>query len=200
MASLTAPTVLPFDVRVMNGVASALYVLLGLALLGGALLWLSRSPWFAIRAIQLEGDLQRSSLSTIRANAAPRLAGNFVSLDLAQARAAFEAVPWVRQAQVRRVWPDRLAVHLVEHEPAAWWLGDDGSERLVNSHGEVFEANAGDIDEDSLPTLSGPDGSSAQMLALYRRLQPLFDAGGMHLSLLKLSGVARGAPNSTTAR
>lgn len=188
VATLGAQAPLPFDVRLMNGVASALYVLLGLALLGGALLWLARAPWFAIRAIQLEGDLQRSNLSTIRANATPRLAGNFVSLDLASARAAFEAVPWVRQAQVRRVWPDRLAVHLVEHQPAAWWQGDDGSERLVNSQGEIFEANAGDVDEQSLPTLTGPDGSSAQMLALYRRLQPLFDAAGMRLVLLKLSG------------
>jgi cell division protein FtsQ len=86
------------------------------------------------------------------------------------------------------VWPDRLAVRLIEHEPAAWWQGDDGSERLVNSQGEVFEANAGDVDEHWLPTLAGPDGSSVQLLALYRRLQPLFDAGGMRLSLLKLSG------------
>lgn len=188
MATLIAPQALPYDVRVMNGVATALYVLLGLALLGGALLWLSRAPWFAIRAIQLEGDLQRSSVSTIRANATPRLAGNFVSLDLAGARAAFEAVPWVRQAQVRRVWPDRLAVHLVEHQPAAFWLGEDGNERLVNAQGEVFEANLGDVEDPYLPTLSGPDGTSAQMLALARRLGPLFGRTGMQLGQLKLSG------------
>ncbi len=80
MATLSAPPLgLPFDVRLMNGVASLLYLLIGAALLAAALLWLSRSPWFAIRVIQLEGDLQRNNVRTLRANAAPRLAGNFFS-------------------------------------------------------------------------------------------------------------------------
>ena len=86
----------------------------------------------------------------------PRLAGNFFSLDLDKARAAFESVPWVRQADVRRVWPDRLAVQLDEHQPVALWLGDDGNDRLVNAHGEVFEANLGDVEDDDLPTLGRP--------------------------------------------
>ena len=188
MASLSASNPLPVDVRLMNGVANTLFVLLGLALLGGALLWLSRAPWLSIRVIQLEGDMQRNSLSTIRANATPRLSGNFISLDMDKARAAFEAVPWVRQATLRRVWPDRLAVQLVEHQPVALWKGEDGNDRLVNAQGAVFEANLGDVEDDELPTLAGPEGTSAQMLALYRRLEPLFGQNGQQLSSLQLSG------------
>jgi cell division protein FtsQ len=188
MARLSASNPLPADVRLMNGMANALFVLFGLALLGGALLWLSRAPWMSIRVIQLEGDMQRNSLSTVRANATPRLSGNFISLDLDKARAAFEAVPWVRQATLRRVWPDRLAVRLVEHRPVALWKGEDGNERLVNAQGEVFEANLGDVEDDDLPTLSGPDGTSAQLLALFRRLDPLFARNGQQLSSLQLSG------------
>jgi cell division protein FtsQ len=189
MASLAATeSTLPVDIRLMNGVASTLFVLVAVGLLAGALLWLARTPWFTIRVIQLEGDLQRNSVSTIRANATPRLAGNFVSIDLDKARAAFEAVPWVRQATLRRVWPDRLAVHLAEHKPVALWQGEDGNDRLVNEQGEVFEANVGDVEDDGLPSFSGPDGSSAQMLALYRRLQPLFGHGDLELQSLHLSG------------
>ena len=81
MVSLSAhdPT-LPIDVRLMNSVASGLFVLVGVALLAAVLLRLSRAPWLNIRVIQLEGELQRNSVSTIRANAAPRLVGNFVSI------------------------------------------------------------------------------------------------------------------------
>ena len=179
---------LPFDVRLMNGVASLLFVGVLLGLVAAALLWLWRAPVLNIRAIQLEGDLQRNSVATIRANATPRLAGNVLSIDLERARAAFEAVPWVRQATLRRVWPDRLAVHLSEHHPVALWLGDDGNERLVNDRGDVFEANVGDVEEEDLPQFTGPDGSSAQMLALYRRLQPLFAAHQMQAEALQLSG------------
>jgi cell division protein FtsQ len=187
-ASLAGPVVLPADIRLMNGVANALFVLFGVALLAASLWWLARAPWLTIRVIQLEGELQRNNVSTIRANAAPRLAGNFVSLDLDKARAAFEAVPWVRTATLRRVWPDRLAVRLVEQRPAAFWRGENGGERLVNEQGEVFEANLGDVEDEDLPTLSGPAGSSAQMLALYRRLQPLFAQQGWALDALQLSG------------
>ena len=187
MASLAAPApMLPADIRLMNGVANALYLLVGVALLAGALLWLSRSPWLSIRVIQLEGDLQRNNVSTLRANAAPRLAGNLISIDLDQARVAFEAVPWVRQATLRRVWPDRLAVRLAEHKPLALWLGEDGNDRLVNEFGEVFSANIGDVEDDELPGFSGPEGTAAQMLSLYRRLTPLF--APQKLVALRLSG------------
>ena len=189
MATLTASAPgLPFDVRLMNGVASVLYLLVGVALLTAALMWLSRSPWLAIRVIQLEGELQRNNLSTLRANAAPRLAGNLISIDLDRARDAFEAVPWVRQATLRRVWPDRLAVRLAEHHPLALWQGEDGSEQLVNEQGEVFSANLGDVEDEDLPVFIGPEGSSASMLALYQRLQPMFMPPRHKLVSLRLSG------------
>ena len=179
---------LPLDIRLMNAAATLLLALVALAVLAAALQWLSRTPALNIRAIQLEGELQRNSVATLRANATPRLAGNVLSIDLDKARTAFEAVPWVRQATLRRVWPDRLAVHLSEHHPVALWLGEDGNERLVNDVGDVFEANLGDVEDDQLPQFSGPDGSSAAMLALYRRLAPLFAAYKMEPQLLQLSG------------
>lgn len=179
---------LPWDIRLMNGAASALFVVAGCALVAATLLWLARSPWLNIRAIQLEGELDRNSVATIRANATPRLHGNLLSIDLERARDAFEAVPWVRQATLRRVWPDRLAVQLVEHRPVALWQGDDGNARLVNDHGEVFEANLGDVEDDALPEFSGPDGSAAQLLSLYRRLEPMFVLHKMQPVALQLSG------------
>jgi cell division protein FtsQ len=189
MASLAAPApALPFDVRLMNGVASALFVVAGVGLVAAGAVALARSPWFPIRAIQIEGELQRNSVATIRANTTPRLAGNLLAIDLERARAVFESVPWVRQATLRRVWPDTLAVRLEEHRPAALWIDPDGNERLVNDHGEVFEANLGDVEDDALPEFTGPPGTADAMLALYRRLAPVFDALGRPVRALQLSG------------
>lgn len=189
-AASAAPAPLPGDVRVMNAVASTVFVLTALGVAAGGVSWLMRSPLFPIRGIALDGDLARNSVPTIRANAAPRLAGNFFSVDLQQARAAFESVPWVRRAVVRRVWPDRMAVSLEEHRAAALWqgVGDDRAERLVNSFGEVFDANVGDVEDDALPSFSGPDGSAVAMLALYRRLQPALAKLDMRVVALQLSG------------
>jgi cell division protein FtsQ len=191
----TASQPLPTDVRLMNAVASTIYVLAAAGALVAGVLWLMRSPLFPIRGIVLTGDLARNSVPTLRANAAPRLAGNFFSVDLQQARQAFETVPWVRRAVVRRVWPDRLTVQLQEHRARALWESpaangqdDAGAEHLVNSHGEVFDANVGDVEDEALPRLAGPEGSAAQMLALQQRLQPLFAGLGMEITRMQLSG------------
>ncbi|HSM21639.1 MAG TPA: cell division protein FtsQ/DivIB, partial [Rubrivivax sp.] len=165
--------------------------LAGVGLLAAGVAWLMRSPMFPIRSIQLDGDLARNSVPTIRANAAPRLAGNFFSVDLQVGRAAFESVPWVRRAGVRRVWPDVRAVRLAEHRAAALWEGAEpgrGGDRLVNAQGEVFEANLGDVEDEALPSLGGPEGSAARMLALYRRVQPAFARLELGVERLHLSG------------
>lgn len=188
VATLAADAPLPFDIRLMNGVAGALYTLVAAGLLAAALFWLARSPWLPIRVIEIDGDLQRTNVATIRANATPKLAGNFLSIDLKRAQAAFESVPWVRQATLKRVWPDRLEVRLVEHQPVALWAGDDGSDKLVNDLGEVFQANVGDVEDDDLPVFDGPPGSSAAMLAVYRRLAPVFAPLGRPIGTLHLSG------------
>lgn len=195
-----APAAVPADVRWMNAFANGI-ALLGAALLFAALvMWLARQPMFAIRAISIDGDTARNSVSTIRANAMPRVAGSFMQIDLRSVRRAFEGVPWVRKAVVQRVWPNRLRVRLEEHRPVALWLdpqADDAraSERLVNSHGEVFEANVGDVEDDELPVLSGPAGSSAHLLAMHGRLAPVMAPLGPKLEQLALS--SRGSWTAT---
>jgi cell division protein FtsQ len=184
----TLPTVLPADIRLMNATAATLALLGAVALVVAALFWITRQPLFAVRAIRIEGDVTRNSVSTIRANAAPRLSGNFFSIDLAATKRAFESVPWVRRAVVNRVWPNRLLVRLEEHRPAALWSTEVGSDKLVNSFGEVFEANPGDVEDDALPTLQGPDGSSARLLTVLQELQPMFKSLDVQIETLALSG------------
>ena len=129
------------------------------------------------RGITVQGEVAHNSAATLRANVAPRLAGNFFTVDLAAARAAFERVPWVRQAVVRREFPNRLRVLLEEHQAVALW-GDEGESRLVNNFGEVFEANVGDVEQDELPRLAGPDGQSAAGAGDVPRAQAAVRAAG----------------------
>lgn len=182
-------TPLPLDVRLMNGTATVLLGAVALGLAALALAWAARLPAFAFRSVRVEGDVTRNSVSTIRANALPRLAGGFFTMDLGAARRAFESVPWVRHAVVRREWPNRLAVRLEEFRAVALWEGnrDDGATRLVSLQGEVFDANLGDIEDDHLATLAGPDGSAPAMLAMKARLDPVFARLDARIDKLSLS-------------
>ncbi len=177
---------LPIDIKLMNAVATGLFAALVLMLLGAALAWALRLPMFNIRGISVAGDVSHYNALTLRANVLPHLQGNFFTLDVNAARKVFETVPWVRQAMVRRDFPNRLKVQLQEHQAVAYW-GAEGESRLVNSFGEVFEANVGELEQDDLPRLSGPEAQSAQVLAMHQKLQPLLDPVDLVLDQLELT-------------
>ena len=151
---------LPIDVRVMNVTTWLMLGAFGVMALSVVGWWGLRHPLFALSGITVQGDVGHTSAATLRANVAPRVQGNFFTVNLGVARQAFREVPWVRDAVVRREFPDRLRVILQEHRPVAFW-GTDGETLLVNSFGEVFEANPGDLDQDDLPRLVGPREQSA---------------------------------------
>lgn len=178
---------MPFDVKLMNMTASALFLAFALMVVAAVAGWGSRHAVFAIRAIVVTGEVTHNNAVTLRANVASRLSGTFFTMDLTRARLAFEAVPWVRQAVVRREFPNRLKVLLQEHQAVAYW-GVEGESRLVNSFGEVFEANVGEVEQEALPRLNGPDGQAAQVLSMYQTLQPLFEAMDMELGQLEQTG------------
>lgn len=165
---------MPMDVKLMNMTASVLYLTFGLALLAALVGWASRHPVFAVRGITVTGEVTHNNALTLRANVAHKLSGTFFTLDINAARLAFEAVPWVRKAVVRREFPNRLQVQLQEHHAVAYW-GVEGESKLLNRFGEVFEANVGEIEHEAVPRLNGPDGQAAQVLAMYQTLEPMFD-------------------------
>ncbi len=184
---MTQSLPVPLDVKLMNLTATLLllgFVLLGLGT-GGR--WLANHPVFAIRGLTVLGDISHTSALTLRAHVGPQLSGTFLTVDLNAVRQAFETVPWVRRAVVQREFPNRLRVILQEHQAVAYW-GEEGESTLVNSHGEVFEANLGEIEQDDLPRLDGPVDRSADVLAMYRELQPLFEALDLQIEQLALNG------------
>jgi cell division protein FtsQ len=113
--------------------------------------------------------LRHVSAATIRAQALPLIrtttTGNFFTVDLEAVRRALESVSWVRRAQVRREWPNRLVARIEEQQVLATW--DDG--RLVNTFGELFTANQAEAEEDNkaLPELAGPVGSERDVASRY---------------------------------
>ncbi|HYP82202.1 cell division protein FtsQ/DivIB [Variovorax sp.] len=182
-------TPMPFDVKLMNIVATLLFASCGLMLLAGGAWWVLRQPFFPLAGLKVDGQISHVNAALLRANVVPQLAGNFFTVDLARTRAAFESVPWVRKAVVRREFPNRLRVTLTEQEPVAYW-GDDALSRLINGFGEVFEANVAEVDR-PLPRLKGPDDEAGMVLGMYRELGPMFN--GYDLSVEQLSLSTRGS-------
>ncbi len=185
--TLPLPPSLPLDVKLMNTFSVVLGLAFAAMVASLAVAWLMRQSLFSLNAIRVEGDLAHNNAVTLRANVAPRLSGNFFTVNLGATRAVFESVPWVRRALVQREFPNRLKVVLQEHKPVAFW-GAEGDARLVNSFGEVFEANQGDVEAEDLPVLNGPPGQAAQVLQAYQALAPMFDETDATLEQLQMTG------------
>jgi cell division protein FtsQ len=151
----------------INLVADLLIVFAIAALAWAAATAVQRLPILPLRAVVVGGSVDNVTRSQIEQAARIAIAGNFFTVDLDQVRGVFEKLPWVRQADVRRRWPDTLELVIEEHVAVARWRRTDGESRLVNDRGEVFSAAS----DQQLPTFAGPEGSSAQVLARYLEAQ-----------------------------
>ena len=164
------------DAKALNATASGLFALTILACIASGVWWVSQRPMFNLRTIRIENigneDLKHVNHLTLRNNALGRIKGNFFTTNLDAVRQAFESVPWVRRATVRREWPDQLIVALEEHEALGTW-GEDG--RLLSTKGDVFTANLAEAEEDhALPEFDGPEGSEKEVLSRYGELRNWF--------------------------
>ena len=95
--------------------------------------------------------------------------------DIEATRAAFEALPWVRRATVRREWPNRLAVTLEEHRALARWNDADGN-RFVSVTGEAFNAPGERVIGATLPLLLGPEGAEKEVAIRYAEFRERLSA------------------------
>lgn len=105
----------------------------------------------------------------------------YFDVDVTAFQQKVEALPWVDQATIRRVWPDTLAIHFVEHHPTAVWA----SGGLLNERGELFKPSAATYPT-GLPVFDGPEKSSARMLETYHRFSQMLLSLGMRIQQLKL--------------
>ncbi len=150
--------------QLLNLISDALLVV-GAAGLGyAAVAALSRLPVYPLREVVVTTPLAQVTTAQLEYAARSSLRGNFFTVDLDDVRSAFEKLPWVRRADVRRKWPSGIEVRLEEHVASAYWrVGETGDMRLVNRYGEVFTAAS----NARMPIFSGPEGSSGVLLAKF---------------------------------
>ena len=178
------------DIKMLNATANALFGLVALALVSACLWWVAQRPYFTLKVIRIEGaeqaQLRHINPLIVRSAALSRIKGNFFTANLDSVRQAFEAVPWVSKATVRREWPNQLIVTLEEHMPLGTW-GEDG--RLVSVKGDVFTANLAEAEEDTdLLAFDGPPGSEKEVVARLHDLNAWFAPLQLTATGLELSG------------
>ena len=133
----------------------------------------------AFREVVITAKPAHASSGHLESIIREQLKGTFFTLNLDRAGDALMQAPWVQRIALRRQWPRRLEIDVVEHAPLARW----NDSALVDAHGEVFSA---DWDGD-LPQFNGPEGEAATVAARYREWSALLAPLGLTIRTLTLS-------------
>lgn len=116
------------------------------------------SAGFTVQTVTLDGRAETGQKEIVRMLGIKRGTLMFY-VDVDEARARLEALPWVKSAEVRRVWPDRIHVRVVERKPVALWQ-HEGTVDLIDAEGHPI-VGQDPVRFAGLPLVVGPGAESA---------------------------------------
>ncbi|MES9969707.1 MAG: cell division protein FtsQ/DivIB [Candidatus Thiodiazotropha sp.] len=134
-----------------------------------------------VRVVSVDGEIKHLNRQGLEQTVARAVSGNFFTVDLLQIRNQIEQLAWVKSASVRRVWPDKLALRVVEQVPLAYW----GETAMVNRHGEVFRPKKLSRIP-GLITLIGEDENAQRVTQGYLKMRTLLQTAGLELKQLRV--------------
>lgn len=91
---------------------------------------------FVVERIDVTGE-GRLRESDVRKALGVEIGDYMFEPDLKSAQERVESIGWVDYAVVRRLWPNRIVVQIIEREPYALWQ-NQGQIKLVNYEGDVI--------------------------------------------------------------
>ncbi len=109
--------------------------------------------------------------------------GTFMTQDVDIIQQQIERMPWIKQASVRKQWPDELKIHLVEYVPVAHW----NDLHMVDADGKSFSVPAERLGKQKLPLLYGPEGSEQDVLEGYRAMSSVLAASKYTLKMVAMT-------------
>ncbi|MCW8930038.1 MAG: FtsQ-type POTRA domain-containing protein [Gammaproteobacteria bacterium] len=85
--------------------------------------WLNEPDNFPFKKVELVNRLENQESNELQMVAANALNGGFFSLNVDEFRAELlDKLPWVKSVSVRKVWPNKLLVEIVEFIPVVRWV------------------------------------------------------------------------------
>ena len=166
--------------RARRGARALLAVMVAL---GVALPIVAGVVTFPVQSVRISGEFVRVPKADIERAVEPLLVPGLIRIDVDALRHAALAVPGVREATVRRVWPDRVEIFVIERVAIVRWA----SGGFLEIDGTHFAPADGSGSADSLPLLAGPEGSQRLVLDLHVALERVLAPLGMPLAATELT-------------
>ncbi len=140
---------------------------------GYGVFWCLDPAHFPIGSVRFSGQRHYLSQEELRDAILPEIKAGFFRLKVSSLQHHLLSLPWIKQADVRKVWPDQLVVRFEEHTPAAFW-SDKG---IISDVGTLYFPDMAKTQGLELPILEGPQGKSTlvwqQYVAMGNIIAPL---------------------------
>lgn len=149
------------------------FTLIGIIILSGIYFFnqVSLSPNFPIKSVKVYGanHIEHAEVQNLLV---PLVNKGFFNVNVEYIRERLLALPWVADIFVKREWPDKIEIKIVEKNPIANW----NDESLLSANGEVFTPDAKTYPK-HVPKFNGPTGHQIVMIKYFvdinRMLLPL---------------------------
>jgi len=157
-----------------------LLIALILGAISAGLVWLQRPDTLPVKIVRIIGN-QHTLSQDLQHALLPYTQGGFFSVNLQKIRNTALQLPWVKNAQIYRQWPDTVLVKLTEHQSIARWqpIAQDSEQpqplaavMLVNQEGSLFQVPTHDHTA-GLPLFVGTAQQHVKILKNFQLLQPL---------------------------
>jgi len=151
-----------------------------LLLLSGGIGYLSyQETLLPIKTIQLSSSFQNIDEDEVVSSLQQFIGEGFFSLDINRVQKTLGDKPWVEAVSIRRIWPDRLRIIIIENKPIARW----DSDHLVSDKAIVFHAQTENFAQ--LPVVNSASDSASQILRLYYELETRFGSLNERVAVLR---------------
>jgi cell division protein FtsQ len=133
-----------------------------------------------IKKIRAQGEFENVTEKMILDAISDDVDGGYLRVNVHKLQLEIEQLAWVKEASVRRVWPDSVVVTIKEQKAHAYWKNTG----LLNESGEYFEPK--NIATLELPILSGPKKLNVKVMNIYKDFKMQLDKVGLNINEINL--------------
>lgn len=137
--------------------------------------------FFPIKTVRIYG-INRLNQTEVQTLLLPLVQRGFFTVNVDYIRNNLLQLPWVSDIFVRRTWPDKVEITVIEKKAVANWDG----ESLLSQGGELFTPNR-ETYPTNLPYFIGPDGKQIIMLQYFNSMNRLLTPLHAKISYLELT-------------
>jgi cell division protein FtsQ len=136
--------------------------------------------FFPINALKIQSSYKFVTREQVQKILLPYLSQSYLMLSENKLSQDLKKNVWVEDVKIKKIWPDRVDVQIIERIPVAFW-----NNMLVSQKGDLFLTD-NDKNSPNLPRLYGPKNQQKDVLHIYEKLSKLLKAQDLFIAKIWL--------------